>query len=112
MNKQKLFLWLVFLGLISFSCDITDSPPPEVKPPGYQENILWPSLSDSPWPMVHHDPQSTGRSNLGRPITGSIKWEYTDQYEVNTGVAISSDSIIYTVAGGLLALDNNGEKNG
>lgn len=109
-NKVKLILSLLIL--ITASCEWTGSVEPNEipKPPGYQEDIPWPSLADSPWPMSHHDPQSTGRSNLEGPITGSIEWEYSEQYEVSTGVVIDTDSIIYTVAVGLLALNNSGER--
>ena len=38
---------------------ITPSESP--KPPGYQEDIPWPSLADSPWPMFYGNPQNNGR---------------------------------------------------
>lgn len=69
------------------------------KPPGYQEDITWPSLADSPWPMNHHDPQSTGRCKYGGPKFGQISWQY-DISGINSALAFTSfilgeDSTIY-----------------
>ena len=33
-------------------------------------------LSDSPWPMLQHDPQHTGRSPYKGPETPELKWKY------------------------------------
>ncbi len=37
-----------------------------------QQHIDWPSLANTPWPMLHHDPQFTGRSEHDGPTFGSI----------------------------------------
>lgn len=39
-----------------------------------QEQIYWPSLADSPWPMHMHDPQHTGRSQYSGPAEGIVEW--------------------------------------
>jgi outer membrane protein assembly factor BamB len=54
------------------SCDSTDPKPPDNNPPGYQEDIPWPSLADSPWPIYRADAQNTGRSKFIGPQIGSI----------------------------------------
>jgi outer membrane protein assembly factor BamB len=85
----------------------------EKPPPGYQQDIPWPSLAESPWPMSHHDPQSTGRSSINGPVTNTIYWEYADNMDLYTGVAIGPDSTIYFVQStsneGFIALRPNGQ---
>ncbi|MDP3150831.1 MAG: PQQ-binding-like beta-propeller repeat protein [Ignavibacteria bacterium] len=39
-----------------------------------QELIPWPTLSNSAWPMIKHDPQFTGRSPYKGPQTPTIVW--------------------------------------
>ena len=76
-----------------FSCDTTEPPPKEEKPPGYQEDIPWPSLANSPWPMAHHDPQSTGRSKYSGPIIGEKIWEFEDDNKpFNSGISIDIEN--------------------
>jgi outer membrane protein assembly factor BamB len=67
----------------------TDKPPP-----GFQEDIPWPSLADSPWPMYHGDPQSTGRSKYAGPMSGIIEWSI-DSLDIKSGVSIGEDQTIY-----------------
>jgi len=69
---KKIIIIFAALLLIFTSCDTTDPKPPEEKLPGYQEDVPWPSLADSPWPMYHHDPQRTGRSKFEGPILGNV----------------------------------------
>ena len=64
---SNLILLILFANLLLLTAcedEVIQSPP---KPPGYQEDIPWPSLADSPWPMNHHDPQSSGRSKFIGP---------------------------------------------
>jgi outer membrane protein assembly factor BamB len=70
-------------------------------PPGYQEDIPWPSLADSPWPMYHGDPQSTGRSKYPGPIAGVIEWTM-DSLWVKSGVSIGYDHTIHFNSGGII----------
>lgn len=61
-----------------------------------QEQIPWPSLADSPWPMFHHDPQATGRSQYVGPQLGRVKWAFDLSPGYTQGsVAIGPDSTIY-----------------
>lgn len=69
------------------------TPPPE--PPGTQDDIEWPSLAKTPWPMFMHDPQHTGRSNLPGPITGAVEWRHTFDNTFESSVAVGADSTIY-----------------
>lgn len=107
-----ILLSLTLFPIISItSCtDEISQPPP--KPPGYQEDIPWPSLADSPWPMNHHDPQNTGRSSYTGPKFGQIDWKIDSVY-MESGVSIGSDSTIYFVSlinkKGLYAVRPSGE---
>ena len=109
MKKRILFI-IIFIFLFS-GCDTTDPKPPEEKPPGYQEDIPWPSLADSPWPMNHGNPQSTGRRNFLGPQSG-ILTESIDVERISNGIVVGSDSNIYFATsspGYLYSVKMNGE---
>ncbi len=108
------FVLLSLLVMFCTNCQKSTEPIENDKPPpGYQKDIPWPSLANSPWPMSHHDPQSTGRSKLRGPITNIIEWEYSDRLDLYTGVVIGPDSTIYLVNSafneGFIALLPNGQ---
>ncbi len=66
---QKLISVIILLALAVAGCKQSTEPTqPEQKPPGYQEDITWPSLANSPWPVWHHDMQATGRTNVAGPL--------------------------------------------
>jgi hypothetical protein len=107
------YLYFFFLLLLfTFSgCNDKNTNPGDEFPPGYQHDIPWPSLADSPWPMNHHDPQSTGRSNYAGPISGLINWEIDSVY-IKSGISVGPDSTIYFVSierKGLFAIRPNGK---
>jgi len=99
MNRLKnisiIFLLSSFLFSFIMSCDSTD-PKPVEKPPGYQEDIPWPSLADSPWPIYRGDPQNTGRSMLTGP-SGNVNWKI-DSLFLFSGISLDSDGNLYFVA--------------
>lgn len=68
-----------------------DDPIPETNP---QINIPWPSLGDTPWPMHHHDPQSTGRSEFAGPSVGIIDGQFYAGLSVS-GITIGYDSTVF-----------------
>ena len=39
-----------------------------------QVDIPWPTLANTDWPMIKHDPQFTGRSPYRGPQTSNIEW--------------------------------------
>lgn len=82
---------MVFLLLIGCPRPEEDDPIPEINP---QENIAWPSLGDTPWPMHHHDPQSTGRSQYAGPSAGIIDGQFNAGYSVS-GTTIGYDSTVF-----------------
>jgi hypothetical protein len=73
-----------------------------------QNNIQWPSLSDSPWPIFHGDPLSTGRSKYEGPLNGVIDWSFDASY-LQTGISIGDDSTIYYYLGDLIGLGSTGD---
>ncbi|MDD3559011.1 MAG: hypothetical protein PHW27_10610 [Melioribacteraceae bacterium] len=71
-NISIIFLLSSFLFSFIISCDSTDPKPPE-KPPGYQEDIPWPSLADSPWPIYRGNQFNNGRSKFRGPSGSWLK---------------------------------------
>lgn len=113
--KQIIVLLLsTAMGVIMMSCKESGTNPPEEKPPGYQEDIPWPSLADSPWPMNHHDPQNTGRSKFNGPVFGILDTVISTP-ELHSGFACSNDSFLYFTGssplGGLMSSTLNGTIN-
>ena len=90
---------ILLLLFLSSGCKKNSPTEPQpTKPPGYQEDIPWPSLADSPWPMYRADPQNTGRSKYAGALNGTLYWDSED-YIINSCV-IGKDSTIYFAAAG------------
>ena len=109
MRKIK-FIILICGFFILISChkkNPTDTPPDDNSHP--QVDIPWPSLADSPWPMYHHDPQSTGRSQYRGPRLGKIKWVFEAEGGIYPAVVIGLDSTIYFTSS--YELRDNGQKS-
>lgn len=60
-----------------------------------QVDIPWSSLADSPWPMVKHDPQFTGRSPYKGPQSAAIKWTVDMPYGIFSGPVIGEEGNLY-----------------
>jgi len=105
------FLLLILGVLLLLSCREKNptKPPNENRHP--QVDIPWPSLADSPWPMHHGNPQSTGRSSALGPQQGAIAWQYNVGEAIGTSIAIGADSTIYFGSEGsnLCALNWDGQ---
>ena len=114
MVKTSLINTVILLLLLLSSGCKKNSPtePQPTKPPGYQEDIPWPSLADSPWPMANHDPQATGRSQYIGPKNGNLDWIYQDFSQVQCGITLDKNQNLYFGNGfsdkGLYSLDMNG----
>jgi len=108
---RKFISLIILLAIAAVGCKQSTEPQPvNNKPPGYQEDVPWPSLADSPWPMNHHDPQSTGRSKYIGPQSGVLAGKITAP-EMQSSIAIGSDSTIYfstSSPGYIHAVDYNG----
>ena len=99
---SNIILLIIFANLLLFtSCeDEIIQPPP--KPPGYQEDIPWPSLANSPWPMYRADPQNTGRSDFDASmITNNIT--IVDSIIVAGGAVIDENLNCYFISSGIRA---------
>jgi hypothetical protein len=97
------FVFLAILIIFCTSCQKSTEPiKNDLPPPGFQEDIPWPSLADSPWPMSKHDPQSTGRSMEFGPEAGIIDWSI-EPYWLETGVSIGPEATMYFAYGSLFA---------
>ena len=112
--KYIIITSISFLILINLSCKDKGVNPGDNYPPGYQHDIPWPSLADSPWPMNRADPQATGRSKYLGPINGIIDWEFVPVGILTSGVTIDKDSTIYFVTAqnspsGLNSLNQHGK---
>jgi outer membrane protein assembly factor BamB len=105
---MKLLITLLTITLLAItSCDTTDPKPPAEKPSGYQEDIPWPSLADSPWPMGHHDPQSTGRSQYVGPQLG-IYAGTIDAYDMRGSITIGYTALYFAEQWYFNAVDYEG----
>lgn len=93
--KKKLLVLIIVVGIVIPSCDTTDPKPPEEKPLGYQEDIPWPSLANSPWPMSQHDPQNTGRTNVVGPQSLNILWSKFIENGLLSGPVIDIENNLY-----------------
>jgi len=83
MKTKNLFLSLIFILINQYNYA------------QHQQQIPWPTLMDSPWPMIKHDPQATGRSPYVGPKTANIIWTMDMEYGVFTGPAIDVDGNLY-----------------
>jgi sugar lactone lactonase YvrE len=85
----------LFLIVSIYSCkDSPVDPPPDNKPPGYQEDISWPSLGSSAWPTKNADMQRTGRSKYTGPQQGII-FKSIRAPVMQTGAVFANDSVFY-----------------
>jgi outer membrane protein assembly factor BamB len=60
-----------------------------------QVDILWPTLANSPWPMIKHDPQFTGRSPYKGPQTGTVVWTVDMEDGIFSGPVIGEEGNLY-----------------
>ncbi len=93
--KAKMIFMALLAVFLTLACQKENSTEPADENIHPQTDITWPSLADSPWPMFHHDPQSTGRSPYVGPRKGKIKWIFTPGGSIYNSIAIGPDSTIY-----------------
>ncbi|NOZ61910.1 MAG: PQQ-binding-like beta-propeller repeat protein [Calditrichaeota bacterium] len=70
--KAKMIFLALLAVFLTFACQKKNSTGPADENIHPQQDIPWPSLADSPWPMFHHDPQGSGRSPYPGPTKGRI----------------------------------------
>ena len=99
MSKKILLLYFSLSFLLLIRCDKSTNPTDEnPPPPGYQFDIPWPSLADSPWPKHRHDPQNTGRSNFSGPKAGVLNWEIDSSFYLNSELILDDKDNLYVVS--------------
>ncbi|MBK7381391.1 MAG: PQQ-like beta-propeller repeat protein [Ignavibacteriales bacterium] len=111
-------LTCVVFAVMLTSCEQNPTAPNEPpKPPGYQEDIYWPSLADSPWPMFRGNPQYTGRSKYNGPSSGLVQWAYDSVYTEGGALIGADNSVIFQTSGpafgkgGVYSLNQSGDLN-
>jgi outer membrane protein assembly factor BamB len=60
-----------------------------------QIDIEWPTLANSDWPMIKHDPQFTGRSPYKGPQTPTIIWTADMKDGIFSGPVIGKEGNLY-----------------
>ncbi len=105
---HKLISLIILLTIFLSGCRTSTEPvPPEKKPPGYQEDVPWASLADSPWPTTFGDAQFTKRSKgIGAQL--GIMDKISLPFYTQSGIAIGPDSTIYLVAVKYRDVDTSG----
>lgn len=78
---MKTFIIFVFISLNIFSQQ--------------QIDITWPTLADSPWPMIKRNPQLTGRSPYKGPQTATVIWTVDFPHGIFSGPVIGEDHNLY-----------------
>jgi outer membrane protein assembly factor BamB len=109
--KYLYFYFLLLLFALS-GCNDKNTNPGDEFPPGYQHDIPWPSLADSPWPMYRGNPQGNSRSKYIGPQLGIVEWE-RDSLMLTSGLSIGYKDVIYTISEnpflGIVAINNKGK---
>lgn len=93
---RKLISLIILLTLVISGCkqSTEPTPPVEQKPAGYQEDVPWPSIADSPWPIYRHDPQNTGRSKYPGPLSGNIT-DTISAINLEAGLVFGNNNALY-----------------
>lgn len=110
MNFKKLLLLILISSLLFVKCDNPNGPinNEDIVP---QIDIPWPSLANTPWPMHHHDPQSTGRSKYLGPQLGVLA-KKVHAWISESGISIGYNKAVFLSSsyppGYFFALDYEG----
>lgn len=91
---SNFLLLILFVSLLLLTACEDEITQPTPKPPGYQEDIPWPSLADSPWPIYRADPQNTGRSKNSGPSLGEI-FKQINALNMECVPVLGKDSILF-----------------
>ena len=114
-NIPSHLLVIVLMVFVQLSCKKDDVITPTPEQPGKQKDIEWPSLAKSAWPMAHHDPQSTGRSQYAALPEGKYQWSRlgfkswgSTVIDVDGTVYYETDDSTNAVAYALVAVSQDG----
>ncbi len=100
------FIIISILTFLIISCNTNEPVPLPEKPAGYQDDVPWPSLADSPWPMNYQNPQSTGRADFVCNSKGRSIKQIGISWDKLTNAVIPTDSTILVYNFGQLFLYN------
>ncbi len=93
-TKIILFSLLFLFFTIFISCDTSEPNIDKNNPPGYQDEILWTTLAQSPWPRYHCNSQNNGRTQYIGPQIGNL-FKSIEIETTISGIVIGTDSNIY-----------------
>ena len=82
---MRIILYITLLVLLSFANMIAQ----------IQTDIEWPTLAETDWPMIKHDPQFTGRSPYKGPQTPTIIWTADMKDGIFSGPVIGEEDNLY-----------------
>ncbi len=88
--------FLITIFFLSSCSDKTTNPPENVHPPGYQENLNWPSIANNSWPMYRGNPSGTAHIGSKMSIAGVEDW-HIDTLRTLTNCTAGEDSTIYVI---------------
>jgi len=110
--KNALLTSLTISLLLLSSCKEKSTNPPDTPlPEGYQQDVPWPSLADSPWPRYHGNAQNNGRTNLAGPQLVSVL-SILETPQLLGGIVVGADSNLYfCTAGSVYSLTKDGAQN-
>ena len=110
----KIITISILIFLLISSCDICDiNDRKKDKLEGYQEDIPWTSLADSPWPRYRNNSQNNGRTTFAGQNNGIIANSLSIE-RINSGIVVGGDSSVYFVTsypGYLYSVNKNGKIN-
>ena len=113
--KDSKILMIIFVCTLLVVCarrrtpyEPEDTAVANIKMP--QQDIPWPSLADSPWPMASVNPQGIARSAFPGPDMGEVVWSLDlASGRQNNQPAIGPDGTIYfSMDFGLVAVSPEG----
>lgn len=98
--KAKMIFMALLAVFLTFACQKKNSTEPADENIHPQQDIPWPSLADSPWPIVHGNAQCTGRSKFKGPREGKVLWTFSENEFIfeESGIVIGEDNTIYFTA--------------
>jgi len=98
--KAKMIFMALLAVFLAFACQKKNSTEPGDENIHPQQDIPWPSLADSPWPITHGDAQCSGRSNFRGAREGTVVWTFSEENFIfeESGIVIGEDGTIYFTA--------------
>ncbi len=90
---KLLYLGAALFLLLACGCKKADPLPPDTS--NVHQQIDWPGLASTPWPMFMHDPQHTGRSPSQGPDRAVVQWRFDATNSVYSSPVVDIDGTVY-----------------